>query len=237
MRGIAGGSVCTLRLRCVRHRPPSPGHRRGGLPLPRLRGIRRRRRHAPGRAGHRCLVRLGIDADGPVGLPGGPRLRRVVRLPGRLHLRGHRPDTRLVLLAASRQHAGARVHAISQRPLPRTHRRRRRAQDVQERRQRHRPVGDPLHPGGRPAAVVDVLPGLAVDTHPSEFRGHRRRHAGLDAYLVEHVVLLHHVCRPQRVRPGRSRHSGSRRQVDAGPLDAVAAARHRRPGHRVPRRL
>ena len=148
-----------------RRRSPPPGHRRGHHPLPRV-PAGGDAADATGRAGHRRLVRLGVDADGPVGLPRRARLGRAVRLPGRLHLRGHRPDPRLVLLAAGRQHPGAGRHPVPQRAVPGSHRRRRRPQDVQERRQRHRPVGDPHHPGRRPAALVDVLAGVALDARP-----------------------------------------------------------------------
>ena len=44
-------------------------------------------------------------------------------LPRRLHLRGDRPDARLVLLAARGQHARVRPHAVPQRRVPRAHRR------------------------------------------------------------------------------------------------------------------
>ena len=59
---------------------------------------------------HRRVVRLGLHAVRPVGLPPRPGLAREVHpgLPRRLHLRGHRPDTRLVLLAADDQHARLR---------------------------------------------------------------------------------------------------------------------------------
>ncbi len=63
---------------------------------------------------------------------------------------------------------------VPQRALPRPHRRRRGAQDVEEHRQRHRPLGDPHHPRCRPAALVDVLAGIALDADPGELRGHRR---------------------------------------------------------------
>ena len=161
-----------------------------------------------------------------------------VRLPGRLHLRGHRPDPGLVLLAAGRQHPGAGRDALPQRALPRPHRRRRRPQDVQEPGQRHRPLGDPRHPGRRPAAVVDVLAGIAVDADPGQLRGHRRRHAGHPADPVEHLVVLHHLRLAQRVRPRRPGHPGppDRRSV----LDRWMRSRLARHGggrHRGPRRL
>ena len=161
------------------------------------------------------------------GYPGAPGLRGPVRLPGRLHLRGHRPDPGLVLLAARRQHPGARRHPLPQRALPRPHRGRRRPQDVQERRERHRPVGDPLDPGGRSAALVDVLPGVPVDADPGQLRRHRRLHAGHPADPVEHLVVLHHLRLAQRVRPGRPGHPRSGRPFGPRPLDAVPPGRHR----------
>ena len=58
--------------------------------------------------GHRRVVRLGRDAvrPAPRAVRGRARARRA--LPGRLHLRGARPDARLVLLAARRLDAAAR---------------------------------------------------------------------------------------------------------------------------------
>ena len=200
--GLAGRAVGAQRHRRDRRRPSPSGDRRGDGAV---RRVRWRRRDAARRAGDRRLVRLGVDADGPVGLPGHAGIGRVVRLPGRLHLRGHRPDPRLVLLAAGRQHAGAGGDALPERALPRPHRRRRRPQDVQERGQRHRPVGDPHHPGGGPPALVDVLAGLAVDADPGQLRGHRHRHAGLVAHAVEHLVVLHHLRGAERLRPVRPR--------------------------------
>ena len=54
-----------------------------------------------------------------VGLPARAGLGRGVRLPGRLHLRGHRPDPGLVLLAAGRQHPGLRREPLPPRAVPR----------------------------------------------------------------------------------------------------------------------
>ena len=94
---FCAGSIADLRERGRRgpRRPPPPLHRRGHA---RLRGVRRR--DAPRRRDDRRLVRLGLDAVRAVPLPlrGRGALRRA--LPGRLHQRGHRPDPRLVLLAA-----------------------------------------------------------------------------------------------------------------------------------------
>ena len=57
-------------------------------------------------------------------------------VPGRLHLRGDRPDPRLVLHADGRRRAAFRRDGVPQRRLPRAHRRRRRPQDVEVARQR-----------------------------------------------------------------------------------------------------
>ena len=80
------------------------------------------RRHVPARPrGHRRLVRLGLDAVRPVGLPARAGQRRAVRggVPGAVHLRGDRPDPRLVLHADGRRHARARPVVVRERGLPR----------------------------------------------------------------------------------------------------------------------
>ena len=105
-----------------------------------------------------------------VGFPHVPGLGRGLRLPGRLHLRGHRPDAGLVLLAAGHQHAGLRREPLPPRGLPGPHRRRRRPQDVQVARQHHRPLVDPRHPGRRRHALVDVLAGVALDADAGDAR-------------------------------------------------------------------
>ena len=113
------GSVAELgragRARPVRPRPPPALRRRGHLPLP---GRRVRRRGHAARARPRRLVRLRVDAGGAVPLPVRERGRLRGPLPGRLHLRGHRPDAGLVLLAAGREHPGLRPDALPQRRLP-----------------------------------------------------------------------------------------------------------------------
>ncbi len=63
------------------------------------------------RAGDRRLVRLGLHAGGAGGLPARAGVGRGVHLPGRLHLRGHRPDAGLVLLAARRQRRSSSARA------------------------------------------------------------------------------------------------------------------------------
>ena len=153
----------------------------------------------------------GSMPSGPVGLPAGPWLGGPLRLPGRLHLRGHRPDPWLVLLAAGRQHAGPGAtpyrnvlclgHIVDA-----------------DGRKMSKSIGNVIdpweildYPGGRPAALVDVLAGLAVDAHPGQLRGHRRGYAGHPADPVEHVVVLHHLRLAQPVRSGRPGHPGARR--------------------------
>ena len=116
-----------------------------------------------------------------------------------------------------------RQAAVPHRALARPHRRRRRPQDVEEPRQRHRPVDGPRHPRRRPAALVDVPPGLAVDVDPHQPRGHRRvdRRRADDA--VEHVELLLHLRRRSTasIRPTRP----SPRRPTAAPLDRWARSR------------
>ena len=81
------------------------------------------------RAGHRRLVRLGLDAGGPGGLPPRARQRGGDAVPGAAHRRGHRSDAGLVLLPARRQHAGLWREALRASALPRPHRRRERQED------------------------------------------------------------------------------------------------------------
>ena len=82
------------RRRAARGRAPAL-HRRGG---PHLRGVRRR--DAPRAGPDRRVVGLGLHAVRPVARSVRERGRASRALPGRLHLRGARPDARLVLLAA-----------------------------------------------------------------------------------------------------------------------------------------
>ena len=173
--------------RPVRPRPAPAVRGRGRLGLPRLRpggppGPRRARR----------LVRLRVDAVRPVGLPphtrGPGRLR--AGLPGRLHLRGHRPDPRLVLLPAGREHAAVRPDVVPQRGLPRPPRGPRRPQDVQEPGQRARPVraAGPLR--GRPAALVHAGHRVAVGVAAALPPGPGGHHPVVLPHLVEHLQLL-----------------------------------------------
>ena len=131
-----GRRAARARARRGPRRPPPPLHRRG---RPRLREVRRR--DAPGRVGDRHLVRQRRDALRAVPLP--VRERGAVRgaLPGRLHLRGDRPDPRLVLHAARRVDPALRHLELPQLRLPRADPRPRGPEDVEEPRQRRRALG------------------------------------------------------------------------------------------------
>ena len=94
-------------------------------------------------------------------------------VPGRLHLRGARPDARLVLLAARRVDPPVRPGALPQRGLPGPDPRRRGPEDVEVAGQHRRPRRDhrPLR-GRRPALVLLHLQG-AVGRLPVLDRGGR----------------------------------------------------------------
>ena len=158
-----------------------PLHRRDHLRLPRA-GL-------PARAGQQGEVRG--------------------HLPGAVHLRGRRPDPRLVLHADGGRDTRVRQVLVRKRRLPRPHHRRGRPEDEQAPGQRpvaHPADGRPWR--GRPALVHGVL-GVA----PVPAAGRRRvtggdRPEGLDD-LLEHRVVLLPLRRPHRVepavgRPGRS---------------------------------
>ena len=78
------------------------------------------RHRVPRRAGARRVVRLRARCR-PRSSTTRSRTRTLFEraLPRRLHLRGDRPDPRLVLLAARGQHARVRPHAVPQRRVPR----------------------------------------------------------------------------------------------------------------------
>ena len=76
-------------------------------------------------------------------------------VPGAVHLRGDRPDARVVLLADGRGHAGVRAVVVRERGVPRACHGRAGAEDVQAPRQRHRADGaDGLARRGRGALVL-----------------------------------------------------------------------------------
>ena len=124
-------------LRRAPRGPAPPVLRRGDV---RLRRVRRDRDARAG--GDRRLVRLRRDAVRPA--PRAVRRRAGARrdLPGRLHLRGARPDARLVLFAARRLDAAARPRGpLPQRRLPGPDPRCRGPEDVEVQGQRRRVRG------------------------------------------------------------------------------------------------
>ena len=144
LRRVAVRALRPVRARRHRDRPPPADDRRGDV---RLLHLRRRRANDDELSVCRRVEPV-IDAwfdsgsmpAAQVGYPHAPGLGGGLHLPGRLHLRGHRPDPGLVLLAAGHQHARLRREPLPPRGLPRPHRRRRRPQDVQVARQHHRPL-------------------------------------------------------------------------------------------------
>ena len=208
-----------------------------------VRGVRRR--DAPRARGDRRLVRLGLDAVRPA--PRAVRGRGALPLdvPRRLHLRGDRPDARLVLLADRDLDAAVRPGAVPDRALPRPHRRPDGQEDVQVARQHRRAVGG--HPAARRRRVPLVLPDVqgAVGRLQVLDRDRRRVGAPVPAPALEHVRLL----RPLRERerdhgPGRARDRARplgdlapQRDDRRGPRADGGLRRHaRRPGDRGVRR-
>ena len=90
-----------------------------------------------------------------------------------------------------------------------------------------------VHPGGRPAALVDVLAGFTVDADPGQLRRHRRRDArrpcsrcGTPGRSSRPTPRSTSSTPPTRPIPPPARALGPR------PVDAVAPARHGGHGHR-----
>ena len=125
-------------------------------------------------------------------------------LPGRLHLRGDRPDARLVLLAAGDLDAAVRPRRRTARPLPRPHRRSRGQEDVEVPRQHRRALGGDRPARRRRVPLVLLHLQAAVGRLPVLGRDGRRVAAPVPAAAVEHVRLL----RPVRERQRRARSSG-----------------------------
>ena len=210
---------------------------RSGRPLPDPHRPVRRRAHvgvrgvrrgdAPRARGHRRLVRLRLDAVRAA--PRAVRERGAVPrdVPGRLHLRGDRPDARLVLLADRHLDAAVRPGAVPDRALPRPHRRPAGQEDVEVARQHRRAVGG--HPAARGRRVPLVLPDLEGAVGRLQVRDEDRRRVGapVPAPALEHVRLLRPVR--ERERDHRAGRAGDR----ARPLGDLAAARDRRRGARA----
>ena len=191
-------------------------------------GVRRvRRRDAPRPGGHRRLVRLRLDAVRAAPRPVRERGPVPRHLPGRLHLRGDRPDPRLVLLADRDLDAAVRPLALPHRALPRPHRRPAGQEDVEVARQHRRALGG--HPAPRGRRVPLVLPDLeaAVGRLPVLDRDGRRVRAPVPAPALEHVRLL----RPLRER--ERDHRAGRARDRPRPLGDLAAERDDRRGPRA----
>ncbi len=116
----------------------------------------------------------GRDALRPAALPGRDpaRLRSTsaARLPGRLHLRGRRPDARLVLHPARPGGAAVRLGRLRELHRPRPRQRRAGAEDVEAPGQRRRADG-----GDRGDRARTPCAGTSASTTPRCRRASRRR--------------------------------------------------------------
>ncbi len=153
------------------------------------------RHRAPRARGHRLLVRLGLHAVCAVGLPApGPgQVRRGV--PGRLHQRGHRPDARLVLLAADDLDACC---STRRRPFkscivlgPRHRQARQEGVEVQG--QLHPARQDPRHRRRRRDALVLLRVEPAVEQHALLTGERAPRAAGVPGQAAQRLLVLHHL--------------------------------------------
>ena len=114
-----------------------------------------------------------------------------IALPRRLHLRGDRPDARLVLLAARSEHARVRQVPVPQRRVPRAHRRPGRAEDVEVAGQHHRPVCRCSRERGADALRWYMFSSGSPWTPKRVYDGrHRRGDPPVPAHAVEHVLVL-----------------------------------------------
>ena len=182
------------------------------------------------------MVRLRRHAVRAVALP--VRARGAVQgaVPGRLHLRGDRPDARLVLHAARARHAappcrsGAGGHRLPQRDLDRPHPRRRGAEDVEVAGQHRRPVGGAGRTRRGCAALVRLHLGAGRQRAPLPHRSGGGGVAALHVDALEHAFLLRHLRQPRRLRP---RCAAVRRGTQgARPLGALGVAPHGAARHR-----
>ena len=213
-----------------RDRPPPPLHRRGH---PRLPGLRRR--DAARRRGDRHLVRQRRDAVRAAPLPVRERGGVRAALPGRLHLRGDRPDPGLVLLTARRVGPPLRPDRLSELRLPRAHPRSRGPEDGKR-------LGNIVDPH----EVIDAhgadafrwyyldLP-AAVGGLPVQRRHGRRIGPAVPADALEHLLVLRPLrqCRRRAGRPA----TAERGRGGARPLAGLPPAGDDGDRPRPPRRL
>ena len=171
--------------------------RRRRVRLPRLREA-----DAPRARGDRRVVRLGLDAVRAVPFTAPERGALPRALPGRLHLRGARPDPRLVLLAARGLDAAVRPLLVPQRRLPGADPRRAGPEDVQVARQHDRAVGRDRPLRRRRVPVVLLHLEAALGRLPVLARDDRRGGQAVPAAAVEHVRVLRPVRERERDRAG-----------------------------------
>ena len=156
-------------------------------------------------------------------------------LPGRLHLRGHRPDPRLVLLAARREHARVRRDAVPQRRVPRAHRRRGRA----------RRCRSPRATSSTPGTIFSAFGADALRWYffsaGQPWTPRRVFEDGIRESTRQTLLTLWNVfcffvtyADLDGWSPGDddATTAGSRRRARARPVGARRARRHRRRGHR-----
>ncbi len=114
-------------------------------------------------------------------------------LPGAVHLRGDRPDARVVLLADGGRHPGVRPVVVRDRGLPGPAARRAGPQDVEAPREHPRPVRAVLHPRRRRRAVADARVRLPVGGPARRPRGAAGDRPEGPADLLEHRVVPRHL--------------------------------------------
>ncbi len=226
-------------LRRIAPGPPRPRRRGAGRPSPPVYRRRRpallpgglRRRDAARPRGDRHLVRLGLDAVRAVP----PPLRGVGgvqgAVPGRLHLRGNRPDPGLVLLAARRLDPGLRPHELPELRLPRPDPRPGGPEDVEEPRQRCRPVGGPLRPRRGRAPLVLLHRPAALGGLPLLDRDRGRGGPPVPEPALEHLLVLGALRERGEAGPGHGpAGAGARRRFGPRQVDPVRAPGAERAG-------
>ena len=145
------------------------------------------------------------------------------RLPRRLHLRGDRPDARVVLHADGRGRAAFRRDGLPQRRVPRPPDRRRRPEDVEVARQHVRPVGGARPPGRRRPALVHAHERLAVGVAPDRPRGAGRASCASSCCTLWNVYAFFVTyANAEGFDPAAERRRRAERPA-ARPVGAVAA--------------
>ena len=154
------------------------------------------RSSTPGTTPARCRSRSGATT------PTSAAARRTFEgaLPRRLHLRGDRPDSRMVLHAHGRGRPCTSTEPRTARRLPRPHRRRGRQEDVEEPRQHARSLGGARSPGRGCAPLVPAHDRIAVVVEAHRSRDPRRGRSPLPAHALERVLVLRDVRERRGIR-------------------------------------